>query len=430
MNEPIQNNTLSNSTTDLHEDGTWLALLGGGQLGLMFCEAAQKLGLRVAAIDPDKNAPLASRADRFWAVPYNHTETLDLMVALCETATVEFENIPFPTLAYLAGKLPLRPSADAIATAQDRAKEKALFSRCGLPTAPYVVLENEMDLERVNSTFFPARLKTLRLGYDGKGQVAVASIHQLSEAWTRLNHTPSILERHIALKGEISVLIARDVLGRIALWSVSENFHQNGILDVTLAPARIPDHLKDHAYAAAQKVAETMGYVGVLCVEFFIDENETLLLNEIAPRPHNSGHHTIESCVTSQFEQQARIAAALPLGDTTQKKASVMINLLGDLWFDDHTLVPREPDWNAILRDCPHTTLRLYGKKDARRGRKMGHVTCCAEHLPDAIRTANLIRARLSQTSMKLAPIPDAPALKPKKTVAAKTKARFHKSAL
>ncbi|MDR2711430.1 MAG: 5-(carboxyamino)imidazole ribonucleotide synthase [Burkholderiales bacterium] len=382
--------------------GSWLAVLGGGQLGMMFCQAAQRLGYRVAAVDPDPDAPIAAIADKLWTSPYQDEKTLQELSELAQAATVEFENVPYIALAYLAMRMPVRPAADSIAIAQSRVQEKMFFARHGLPVAPFITLHDHHDLSiSMSPSLFPARLKTARLGYDGKGQCAVAASEQVNEAFRKLGNVPCVLEQQLNLAREISVLIARDAHGHIAVWPIAENIHRDGILDVTIAPARIGEAVAQNACAHARCVVENMGYRGVMCIEFFIDTRDNLFLNEMAPRPHNSGHHTIESCVTSQFEQQARITAGLPLGDSSQKTPAAMINLLGDLWFADvDSDVPREPDWTTLLADSG-AHLHLYGKKEARRGRKMGHITCCAETPQAALQTALRLRKALRLPDLK-----------------------------
>ncbi|MDR0770363.1 MAG: 5-(carboxyamino)imidazole ribonucleotide synthase [Burkholderiales bacterium] len=378
--------------------GSWLAVLGGGQLGTMFCRAAQRLGYRVAAIDPDPNAPIAAVADKLWTAPYQDEKTLQAISELAQAATIEFENIPYAAPAHLAMHMPVRPAADSIAIAQSRVQEKMFFARHGLPVVPFIVLHGGDDLSSpLPRHLFPGRLKTARLGYDGKGQCAITAPEQIADAFRQLGNVSCVLEQQVQLKCEISVLIARDAQGNTVLWPVAENIHRDGILDVTLVPARVSAAVAQTACEHARRVVENMNYRGVLCIEFFVDAEDNLYLNEMAPRPHNSGHHTIESCVTSQFEQQARIIADLPLGDTSQKTPAVMLNLLGDLWFPDDAPgndTPREPDWNALLAGSG-AHLHLYGKKEARRGRKMGHITCCAATLPDALHTAQRLRKAL-----------------------------------
>jgi 5-(carboxyamino)imidazole ribonucleotide synthase len=400
--EPNWSDSITGTVKPLSADA-WVAVLGGGQLGLMFADAARALGFRVAAYDPDPNAPVKPHADRVFTAPYDDEDQLKELTSLCEAATVEFENIPFPAMAFVAGRIPLRPPVDAVAVAQDRIEEKALFARNALPFVPYMIIQSETDIEHVNDAIFPGRLKTTRLGYDGKGQIVVEKTEDLLPAFRKLGGVPCVLEKQIKLQGEISVLVCRDVYGDVATWQPAENFHKNGILDVTVAPARIPQSLATEAADYAMTLARSLGFLGVLCVEFFIGEDSKLYLNEIAPRPHNSGHHTIESCTTSQFTQQARITAMMPLAETVQNKPAVMINLLGDLWLTQCG-TPVEPDWNAVVGDNPGVTVHIYGKTEARNGRKMGHITIVAETQENAIAIANQIRDKLG-----MPPVGDAP---------------------
>ncbi|MDR1530342.1 MAG: 5-(carboxyamino)imidazole ribonucleotide synthase [Burkholderiales bacterium] len=374
--------------------GAWIALFGGGQLGSMFCDAAHTLGFRVAAVDPDPDAPITTRADAHWSTDYDDETTLKELIEKAETATVEFENVPYTALAQVARHMPLRPSVDDIRTAQDRVEEKAFFARHGLPIVPFFHIRSVDDLRYVPDYLFPGILKTAQFGYDGKGQRIVNTPKKLKEAFRELGGVSCVFEQRIKLKGEISVLIARNAQGETALWSIAENYHRDNILDVTIAPARVPEEIAQAARQYAKTAVNVMCYQGVLCIEFFIDIDNMLYLNEMAPRPHNSGHHTIESSVTSQFEQQVRVVAGLPLGDTTQKQPAVMVNLLGDLWFADDK-EPNEPDWGALLLGVEGALLHLYGKKRARRGRKMGHITFCAPMLDDALRAAESVRKKL-----------------------------------
>lgn len=380
--------------TEALAPGAWIALFGGGQLGSMFCEAAQKLGFRIAAVDPDPDAPIVALADAHWSTNYDDDETLDALIEKAEAATVEFENVPYAALARIARHMPLRPSVDSVRTAQDRFEEKNFFVRHGLPVVPFFYIRCAKDLFTAPEYLFPALLKTAQFGYDGKGQRYVDSSRKLKTAFQELGGVACVLEQRVELKGEISVLVARNAQGETALWPVAENHHRNNILDVTVAPARIPREIAEAACKHALAAAEALSYQGVLCVEFFVDVNDALFLNEMAPRPHNSGHHTIESCITSQFEQQARITTGLSLGDTAQKQPAVMINLLGDLWFA-HSEAATEPDWNTLLQGIHGATLHLYGKKQARRGRKMGHITFCANSTEEALQVAETIRQKL-----------------------------------
>ena len=374
--------------------GSWLGLLGGGQLGRMFCMAAQSLGYRVAVLDPGDESPAGSVADRHLRADYLDHAALAELAAVCRAATTEFENVPAAALAFLAQHARVAPGAASVAIAQDRIREKRFLASHGFAVVPFAVLEAPGDVDALDPALFPGILKTARFGYDGKGQVSVASVAQAREAFAALRGAPAVLERRIDLAREVSVIVARDDLGTAVAWPVAENRHRHGILDVSLAPAQVPATLADLARDRALGVAQALGYEGVLCVEMFVATDGALLVNEIAPRPHNSGHYTIDACITSQFEQQARIVAGLPLGAPTQHTPAVMVNLLGDIWFDAEGAGRREPAWPRVLAH-PEAKLHLYGKKEPRRGRKMGHVTVCEASLEQALAVALEIRRDL-----------------------------------
>jgi len=266
----------------------------------------------------------------------------------------------------------------------------------GFALAPFAILRSASDVDAVDAPrLLPGIVKSARFGYDGKGQVSVASMDDIRAAWRDMNAGACVLERRIALATEVSVIVARNERGETSTWPVAENRHRDGILDVSIIPARVDEALADRAREIATGVASALDYRGVLCVEMFVSRDGELLVNEIAPRPHNSGHFTIDACVTSQFEQQARVLADLPLGDTRQHTPAVMVNLLGDLWFADAAQSsPREPAWTEVL-EHPAAKLHLYGKREPRRGRKMGHVTCLGETLPAALATARAIKRAL-----------------------------------
>ena len=352
--------------------GQWLGLLGGGQLGRMFCMAAQSLGYKVLVLDPAASCPAGDVADAHLCADYLDPVALAEMAQRCHAVTTEFENVPAEALRFLAQQCIVNPAADAVAVAQDRIREKRFIQSTGLMVAPHVVLENSAALEHCDPALFPAILKVSRLGYDGKGQARVNSIEQARTAFEQLGGVPCVLEQRLALALEVSVLVARAHDGVCAVYPVAENTHRDGILDTSIVPARIPATLAEQARQAALTLVQGLNYVGVLCVEFFVLEDGNLVVNEIAPRPHNSGHYTLDACVTSQFEQQARILANLPLGSTVQHSSAVMLNLLGDIWFTHETAY--EPNWPAVLA-LPTAKLHLYGKSEARKGRKMGHIT-------------------------------------------------------
>jgi 5-(carboxyamino)imidazole ribonucleotide synthase len=373
--------------------GAWLGLLGGGQLGRMFCMAAQSLGYRVAVLDPGSEGPAASVADRHIAAGYLDARALDELASLAAAATTEFENVPAASLDFLAHTARVTPSAASVAIAQDRISEKMFLSGNGFAVAPFAVLRSEQDAEGIDAArLLPGIVKSARFGYDGKGQASVRTVDEVRAAWRDMNAQACVLERRIALACEVSVIVARNERGDTCTWPVSENRHRDGILDVSIVPARVDGGVAALARDIAHGVAGALDYRGVLCVEMFVSCDGDLLVNEIAPRPHNSGHFTIDACVTSQFEQQARVLADLPLGDTRQHTPAVMVNLLGDIWFDGDAL--REPAWAEVLKHSS-AKLHLYGKAEARRGRKMGHVTCLGETLPAALATAREIKRAL-----------------------------------
>jgi 5-(carboxyamino)imidazole ribonucleotide synthase len=382
--------------------GGWLGLLGGGQLGRMFAMAAQSLGYRVCVLDPDRGGPAASVADEHIEADYLDAPALENLALQCPAITTEFENVPAQSLAFLAEHSFTTPSAESVAVAQDRIAEKRFVASCGIAVVPHAVIESVDDLATAPDDLYPGILKASRMGYDGKGQARDANRREAVEAFASLGGA-AVLEKRLDLAFEVSVIVARGADGGTAIYSPAENLHREGILAVSTVPSPHVTHaLETDLVAATLRIAHALDYVGVLCVEFFIvREGSDLVVkvNEIAPRPHNSGHYTINACVTSQFSQQARIVAGLPLGDVRRHSAAVMINLLGDLWFptdgsDGHDDEPREPDWSSVLRHAG-ANLHLYGKREARRGRKMGHVTVVAPNPDDARRIALEVAAGL-----------------------------------
>lgn len=368
--------------------GSWLGCLGGGQLGRMFVHAAQAMGYRVLVLDPDATGPAAQAADDVIVAVYDDMDAVAAFGRRVVAVTTEFENVPAATLEALAAIVPTRPGAAAVRIAQDRRKEKRFFSEHGLPVGQFAVIERAEDLRDAPAALFPGILKTATLGYDGKGQQRVTSTAQALLAWMSMKQAPCVLEALVPFDREISVLAARSVSGDVRVWPVQENQHVNGILDLTIVPARIDAARLEQAQVLARRLVDALDYVGVLCVEMFVTA-DGLLINEIAPRPHNSGHYTIEACATSQFEQQVRVLAEAPLGDTSLIQPAVMVNLLGDVWFDAAT--PMQPAWDQVLA-LPGAHLHLYGKAEARRARKMGHVTCTAPTLDAALAVANDVK--------------------------------------
>jgi 5-(carboxyamino)imidazole ribonucleotide synthase len=368
--------------------GATLGLLGGGQLGRMFTVAARTLGYRVTVLDPDPLSPAAEFATGHLNTPYTDPVSLDALAATCAAVTTEFENAPAEALESIGQRTVVRPAGSSVAVAQDRRREKGFFSERGFPVGPWAAIESEADLDgALAKVKLPGILKTARFGYDGKGQAAIHDRAELLSAFRAWKGVPCVLEERLALEREVSVVLARGDSGAIAVFPVAENRHMRGILDITIAPARVAPELASEAARLASRVADALDYMGVLAVEMFVVGGK-LLVNEIAPRPHNSGHYTIDACRTSQFEQQVRVLCGLPLGDPSQHSAAVMVNLLGDIWRGG------EPRWEAALRH-PGAHLHLYGKREPRPGRKMGHVTVCEPSVERALEVALAIRRDL-----------------------------------
>jgi 5-(carboxyamino)imidazole ribonucleotide synthase len=375
--------------------GAMLGVVGGGQLGRMFVMAAQQMGYPVTVLDPSVDSPAGRIAEHFICADYADHSALKTLSMQCAAITTEFENIPAESLRQLALSSVVSPDADSVSIAQNRVSEKQFLATNGFTVAPYAIIERHADLTVQDIVdLLPGILKVSQFGYDGKGQKSVANKTELIAAYTELNHSVCVLEKFMPLVSEISVVVARSRVGELKTFPVSENQHVNGILDVSIVPARISAALAEQAQSMASQVAEKLNYQGVLCVEFFVLNNDKLLINEIAPRPHNSGHYTINACVTSQFEQQVRALCGMTLGETTQHSAAVMINLLGDLWQNG------KPDWNLILQH-PSTKLHLYGKTEARPGRKMGHYTVLSTDTETALREAIAIKKQLEQNLIR-----------------------------
>jgi 5-(carboxyamino)imidazole ribonucleotide synthase len=369
-----------------------LGVLGGGQLGRMFCIAARTMGYRVWVLDPDPDSPAGALADRHLRADYLDQAALNELCAHCAAVTTEFENVPAETLEFLESAVPVRPSSRAVAVARDRILEKTFIREQGLATAPFFAINTEADLDYACTRLtLPALLKTAQLGYDGKGQVAVSGIDTARQGFADLGARPCVLEERVELAREISVILARGVDGDTAVYPPGENVHVNGILDTTRVPANISDEVAAQARQMAVKLAQAMQYCGVLAVEFFLTTGGELLINEMAPRPHNSGHYTLDAALTSQFEQQVRTLCGLPPGSTRLLSPVVMVNLLGDLW------TRGTPPWDKLLRHR-QAKLHLYGKQAARPGRKMGHYNCLADDPLQAMALAESIRRDLTGT--------------------------------
>ncbi|RYF24681.1 MAG: 5-(carboxyamino)imidazole ribonucleotide synthase [Comamonadaceae bacterium] len=367
--------------------GATLGVIGGGQLGRMFVHAAQAMGYFTAVLDADPHSPAGLVSHHHIQTAYEDPEGLARLAGLCDAITTEFENVPAQALRTLGAERPVSPAASAVAIAQDRAQEKAHFVRCGVPCAPYAVIETAEHLAAVGPDLLPGILKTARMGYDGKGQARVKKADELAAAWRDMGRVPCVLEKMLPLALECSVIVARAADGTCVHLPVQRNLHRDGILAVTEVHAlNVPPALAEQAVAAAKSVAEGLSYVGVLCVEFFVLEDGALVVNEIAPRPHNSGHYSQNACDVSQFELQVRTMAGLPLTQPRLHSPAVMLNLLGDLWFA-HGAHVQTPPWDAVLA-LPGTHLHLYGKTEAKRGRKMGHLNITADTVQAARDTA------------------------------------------
>ncbi|MBS0329894.1 MAG: 5-(carboxyamino)imidazole ribonucleotide synthase [Proteobacteria bacterium] len=368
--------------------GATLGILGGGQLGRMFTIAARTMGYRVMVLDPDAASPAGQMADTHLQADYADHEALKRLGEACAAVTTEFENVPAASLIELANHCRVSPGADAVAIVQDRSHEKSWLAQNGFATAPFALVYSEGDLDAgMADVGAPALLKVARFGYDGKGQARVNTREEARAAFREFDGQPCVLEGFVKLECEVSVVLARSDAGECALFPVAENRHENGILDVSIVPARVPQSLAHQACEMARDVANKLGYVGVMAVEFFVADGR-LMVNEIAPRPHNSGHYTLDACVTDQFEQQVRALCGLPLGDTRLLSPVAMVNILGNRWQNGG------PHWNTLLAH-PNIKLHLYGKQTARPGRKMGHFNVLDADPDAALRLAEQMRHAL-----------------------------------
>lgn len=362
-----------------------LGVLGGGQLGRYFVIAARKMGYRVTVLDPDADSPAGSLADRHLAAAYDDAGALDELARTCAAATTEFENVPAQSLERLARSIRVAPSPACVRIAQDRILEKRFFEAQGVAVGAWRAIESEADLAAARE--FPGILKRARFGYDGKGQTRVADAAKTRAAWETKDRAPCVLEALLPLDTEVSVVLARPGAGEVRAFPVVENRHRNGTLDVSLAPARVAPALAEEAVKSASAIAQALDYVGVLAVEFFVSGGK-LYANEMAPRPHNSGHYTIDACAADQFEQQVRALAGLPLAEPRLLSPACMVNLMGELW------AKGEPEWLAVL-GAAQTALHLYGKRSARAGRKMGHFTVLDPERDAALARALRLRKHL-----------------------------------
>ncbi len=373
------------------EHETCIGVLGGGQLGRMLSLEARRMGFQVIMWTGGDNSGAARLADHTITEPFNSQQAFQLFTTTAHCATVEFENIPSTLIDKVSTTIPIMPSSKAISICQDREKEKTFLRSKNIPTTAFQIVTSaetlQLALEKIPGDVI---LKTLRDGYDGKGQLLIKQNNNrpsASELWNTFGNHNAILEKRINLKSELSVICARSQDGQTIAYDPAENEHRNHILDISIVPARISDTLTSQAKQIAEEITTALDYIGVLAVEFFVDQDDNLLVNEIAPRPHNSGHHTIDACETSQFEQQVRAVTGLPLGSTRLIQPAVMLNLLGDIWLDPTT----PPDWTPI-HTTPGAKLHLYGKNHAKPGRKMGHITFTAPTIQTAIQNAEKIK--------------------------------------
>lgn len=352
--------------------GATLGMLGGGQLGRMFVHAATSMGYRVIVLDPNSFSPAGEIAHLHLQANYDDAHSLKALAQECAVITTEFENVPAEVLAHLEKKCCVYPGAHAVEIAQNRIKEKQYAQSLDIASTPFHVVTNAQDVNKAFEIIkAPLILKTASFGYDGKGQATVHTLEEGLKAWQKLDGVDCIFEKKIDLAAEISVVLARSSTKELSIFPVAENVHRDGILYTSTVPANVDEKLQELAKSYTQKIADDLDYCGVLAVEYFVDKNGDLFFNEMAPRTHNSGHYTIDACYTSQFEQQIRAICGMPLGNSQAHSAVTMVNLLGDLW------KVKQPDWLKILQDN-NVKLHLYGKKDARPGRKMGHFCCIA----------------------------------------------------
>jgi 5-(carboxyamino)imidazole ribonucleotide synthase len=373
----------------------YLGILGGGQLGRFFVQAAQDLGFQVCVLDPDPHSPAGQIAQEHIQANYEDERALLQMAKICKAISTEFENVPAKTIDYLIAQgVFVAPKSFAVSIAQNRIKEKEFLRssevQMGIGPAPYAKIENENDLTKIDASLFPGILKTAQLGYDGKGQETIHHLQELRQAWDTLGRVPCVLEKKLNLAFELSAIIARGYDDEVHLLPTAQNLHEGGILHLSIVPA--PDlnpSLQEKMQVAANILIRKLEYVGVLCIEFFVLQDGSLVINEIAPRPHNSGHHSLDACLTSQFEQQVRTLAQLPLGDSRLLSPVVMLNILGDIWFTENSVQHQKtPPWSEILA-MPSAKLHLYGKSEPKIGRKMGHINFIAPTIDEALAHAN-----------------------------------------
>ncbi|GIU81285.1 MAG: 5-(carboxyamino)imidazole ribonucleotide synthase [Acidobacteria bacterium] len=373
--------------------GSTIGIFGSGQLGRMFAIEARKMGYRVHTFSPDTDTPTGQVADIETTADYNDLDEVRKFVQKVDVVTFEFENVPAETIRVAEEFVEVHPKGDVLHTTQNRLREKNFLKKHGFPHARFRHIQTLEDLNQaVEELGLPCVLKTAGFGYDGKGQTKITSPEQTKQAYTNLAGQEGILEAFVDFAKEVSVVCARNKKGEFVHYGVIENSHHNHILDISFAPAKVSDKVRREAIEITHQIADVFGYVGTLCVEFFLTKKDELLVNEIAPRPHNSGHLTFDACITSQFEQQLRAVCDLPLGSTEFYKPAAMANLLGDIWQFG------EPSWSKAL-ETPNVKLHIYGKSEARRGRKMGHITALADSTEEAVELVTTARRKLTENA-------------------------------
>jgi 5-(carboxyamino)imidazole ribonucleotide synthase len=366
-----------------------IGVFGSGQLGRMFAIEARKMGYRVHTFSPDSDTPTGQVADLETSAPYDDLDAVGAFARSVDVVTFEFENVPSETVETAAKFVAVRPKGEILHITQNRLREKTWLAKNGFPVTPFRHIISPGDLKNgVNELGYPSILKTAGFGYDGKGQVKIKTAEDAGDALSSLANRESVLEAFVDFEKEVSVVCARDAGGNFVHYGVIENSHANHILDISFAPALVSENVYREAIGIARSIADDLGYIGALCVEFFLTRDEKLIVNELAPRPHNSGHLTIDACVTNQFEQQLRAVCGLPLGSGEFLRPAAMANLLGDVWQNG------EPDWAAALKG-PGVKVHLYGKAEPRPGRKMGHITALGDSVLEAIKIAGNARSLL-----------------------------------
>ena len=368
-----------------------LGMLGGGQLGRMFALAAAQMGYRVWVFDPNEQSPAGEVATRHIQAKYDDFDALKEFGSNCAVVTTEFENVPAKTLEHLQKFCLVCPNPNAVYIAQNRSREKQFVNDLGIPTAPFITVSSVQDFADANQLQWPCILKTAQFGYDGKGQQVVNNVDEAKSAFQGLNEANCILEERIQLEKEISVVLGRNEHGEVCFFPSANNEHRDGILHISCVPAEISDELQTYACEIAHRIAEELQYVGILTIEYFIDQQQNLLVNEIAPRVHNSGHYTLDACHVSQFEQQVRMICGWPPADTRNHSAVAMVNILGEAWKKEH--LPAE-----ILLENVNVHLHLYGKQGAKPGRKMGHFNVLAENVQKARALAEVVYQQLMES--------------------------------